>query len=306
VILDRLRHTNSLLALRREGVGTQPSPPPQTRGLEQVRQKALSLLQLERELKEALAREEFEVYYQVIVATASGRAAGCEALIRWRHPERGLVPPAHFVDTAERSGLIVPIGSWALERSCLANAGLERAARGVVPDHPPLFMSVNLSTRQIQEPNLVEQVRHAIAGTGIDPGRLKLEVTESVLMAEPDRAVAVLTELKGLGVTLAVDDFGTGYSSLSYLHRFPIDVVKVDRSFVSTMHSDSSSFKIVRSITRLAHDLGLKVVAEGVERPEELTLLQEFGCEYGQGYLFSKPLPCGEAEAKARALAGGS
>ena len=301
VILDRLRQTTSLLALRREGLEP-PSPAPQGRSFEHVRQKALSILQLERELKQALSQEQFEGYFQAIVATSSGRAAGVEALIRWNHPERGLVLPAHFIEAAEQSGLIVPIGAWILHRSCAAVPVLAAAAGEAGVGQRPFFMSVNLSTRQIADPGVVEQVRAALEATRIEPESLKLEVTESVLMAEPDRAVDVLGRLKALGVQLAVDDFGTGYSSLSYLHRFPIDVVKIDRSFVSTMLSDSGSLKIVRSITRLAQDLGLEVVAEGVERLEELAILRELGCEYAQGYLLSRPLPLAEAVVRVREL----
>jgi len=301
VVLDRLRQTTRLLAPRQPGAEAPPPPPPQGRSFEEVRQRALSILQLERELQHGLAQHEFEVHFQAIVATPSATPAGFEALIRWRHPERGLVPPSHFIEAAERSGLIVPMGLWMLRESCLAVTALERAAD--VDGSTPLFMSVNLSARQITDPGLVEQVRSIIKDTGIVPRFLKLEVTESVLMAEPERAVAVLSGLKSLGVKLAVDDFGTGYSSLSYLHRFPIDVVKVDRSFVSTMLTDKGSFKIVRSITRLARDLGLEVVAEGVERPAELELLREFGCEYAQGYLFSRPLPLAEARVRVAELA---
>jgi EAL domain-containing protein (putative c-di-GMP-specific phosphodiesterase class I) len=301
VVLDRLRQTTRLLAPRQPGTEAPATSPP-GRSFEEVRQRALSTLQLERELQQALTRSEFEVYFQPIVATFTARAAGFEALIRWRHPERGLVSPSRFIDAAERSGLIVPMGLWMLRESCLAVPSLEEAA-ATVADSGHLFMSVNLSARQISDPELVEQIRSIIEETRIVPRWLKLEVTESVLMAEPDRAVTVLSDLKSLGVELAVDDFGTGYSSLSYLHRFPIDVVKVDRSFVSTMLTDKGSFKIVRSITRLASDLGLKVVAEGVEQSAELELLREFGCEYAQGYLFSRPLPLAEAQVRVRELA---
>ncbi len=307
VFLDRLRQTTRALAQRQQGGEEPPQPTSQGRSFAAVRQRALDILQLERELKQALELGEFEVFFQTIVATDTAHAAGFEALIRWRHPQRGLVPPGRFIDQAERSGLIVPMGAWMLRRSCAALPALEGVARDSGAARTSLFMSVNLSTRQLADPDLLPLVRTLLAESRIPPPQLKLEVTESVLMADPDQAVDVLRRLKDLGVQLAVDDFGTGYSSLSYLHRFPIDVVKIDRSFVNTMTGPAGSggggLKIVRSITRLAHDLELAVIAEGVELRGEFELLRELGCEYAQGYLFSKPAPLDGAEATVRALA---
>jgi len=219
-----------------------------------------------------------------IVSAESLRLAGFEALIRRRHPERGVVSPSNFVEVAERSGLIVPIGLWTLQQACAALPDLEAGAA-----EEPLFMSVNLSARQVAAPELVASVAQAIEASGIDPARLKLEITESVLMANPETAISVLLELRSLGLAIAVDDFGTGYSSLSYLHRFPIDVLKIDRSFMANMLTDGHSLKIVRTISHLAKDLGLKVIAEGVERHEEAILIKDLGCDYLQGYLFLPP-----------------
>jgi EAL domain-containing protein (putative c-di-GMP-specific phosphodiesterase class I) len=294
VILERLRVTTRLVERQRqaaEDVEEEPSG-----SFKQVRDRAMSLLAQEQDLKRAVERREFMTFFQPIVDTADGSTAGFEALIRWLHPDRGLLGPGAFVDFAEQTGMIVPMGIQVLESACSALGRLQGSYGGAFPSRPPLFMGVNLSTRQVGHPELIDQVRAIVEGSAIDPGNLKLEVTESVLMGDPETAISVLRQLKDLGVQLAVDDFGTGYSSLSYLHRFPIDVLKVDRSFVSTMLSDSGSLKIVRTITRLAKELGLKVVAEGVERREEWTVISDLGCELAQGYYFSKPRPLNDVE----------
>jgi EAL domain-containing protein (putative c-di-GMP-specific phosphodiesterase class I) len=269
-------------------------PADEGNGLADVRRLAIDQLKLEQELEQAVAGEQLQVHYQPIVATGDGHTAGFEALVRWLHPERGMVAPLDFIGLAEDTGLIVPIGLRVLEASCRGLKALQQRLAASFGDAPPAFMGVNLSARQIGEPGLVAAVAEVIESSGVEASCLKLEVTESVLMEDPEQSVAVLGELKALGVELAVDDFGTGYSSLSYLNRFPIDVVKVDRSFVNTMLSDSGNLKIVRGITSLAKELGMRLVAEGVERHEELVLIRDLGCDYAQGYLFSKPLPLAE------------
>jgi len=288
VVLERLRRSNSLVAAHSQDSSASPAPPqPSDESLDSMRSRAFGLLTLEQELREGMRHEQFEVFYQPILSTENLRLAGWEALIRWRHPVRGIISPTAFVDVAERCGLIIPIGLSTLRAACHALTPI--GAGATLP-----FMSVNLSPRQVAHPDLVAQVAQAIETSGIAPERLKLEVTESVLLENPETAISVLLELRSLGLAIAVDDFGTGYSSLSYLHRFPIDVLKIDRSFVSNMLNDPQSLKIVRTIARLAKELGLKVVAEGVERREELVLLTDFGCELVQGYLFSPPRPADE------------
>jgi EAL domain-containing protein (putative c-di-GMP-specific phosphodiesterase class I) len=261
-----------------------------------MRDRAISALRKEQELTQALIKSEFELHYQPIVDTRSGYTAGYEALIRWNHPQRGSVSPFEFIEMAERTGQIVAIGLWTIQEACRALARMQRRFRAHEAGPERLFMGVNLSGRQVVEEDLVEHIRKAIADSGIDPQCLKIEVTETALMEEPEVAIAFLNRVKSLGVELAIDDFGTGYSSLSYLHRFPVDVLKIDRSFVSTMLSDATSAKIVRTITTLAKELGLRAVAEGVEKPGELVAISELGCEMIQGYLLSRPLRFPEAE----------
>ncbi|HEY9648575.1 MAG TPA: EAL domain-containing protein [Chroococcidiopsis sp.] len=265
--------------------------------------RAVALLQLETDLRRAIAiscvddpSQEFQMYYQPVVCLGSGKIAGFEALVRWRHPERGMVSPAEFIPVAEETGLIIPLGEWILKEACCQL----RKWQSQFPHLSPLSMGINLSTRQFSQTNLVEQVKaildlSKLAANDIE-FNLKLEITESAIMENVDAATAVLKELKALGVQLLIDDFGTGYSSLSYLHRFPIDTVKIDQSFVSRMGSDNDSEEIVRAIVTLSHNLGMNVIAEGVETAEHMRLLTTIGAEYGQGYFFSRPLGCEATE----------
>lgn len=258
---------------------------------ESIRGRAVEHVRLGRNLREALNRREFELHFQPIVRLADFSIAGFESLIRWRSPEMGFVPPDQFIGTAEDTGLIVPIGRWVLEHSCHVLQRLQARFNRCFPDLPPLFMSVNVSARQLGAMTDVENMVLTIEETGVRPEQLKLEITEGILVSNPKLAAAGLGKLKEIGASIAIDDFGTGYSSLSYLHRFPLDTLKIDRSFVSSMLSDSSSLKIVRTIANLAQELELDIVAEGVEEPEEVRMLSRLGCEYAQGYLFSKPKP---------------
>jgi len=253
----------------------------------------VSHLHLRDELQRALNEREFVLFYQPIVELISGTIAGFEALIRWQHPERGLVGPSEFIGFAEKHGLIGSIGAWAMEEACAATQRFAARSGTVTPP----FVSVNVSARQLDQDSFIETAGEILARSGVDPQRIKFEVTESLLMADPERAGELLSEVKMLGVMLALDDFGTGYSSLSYLHRFPFDTLKIDRSFVMTMNRSSGSMEIVRCILGMSRGLLLDVVAEGIEDEDELAELRELGCDYGQGYHFARPLPEDEAAA---------
>jgi EAL domain-containing protein (putative c-di-GMP-specific phosphodiesterase class I) len=253
--------------------------------------RAVTRMQLETDLRTAIERREFCAYYQPIVDLSTMRLAGFEALMRWNHPQRGLVPPGEFIPVCEDTGLIVPVTLWMLRESCSQLARWNKA----FPE-TPLMMSVNLSGKHFMQNDLVEQIRDVLSETRINPANLKLELTESAVMENAERVILMLRELKKLGVQLSIDDFGTGYSSLSYLHRFPIDTLKIDRSFVSEMETGSENGEIVRTIVSLAKTLRMNVVAEGIESIHQIHQLQILGCEFGQGFLFSRPVPLGDAE----------
>jgi diguanylate cyclase (GGDEF)-like protein len=248
--------------------------------------RAVSRLQLESDLRQAVEQKEFCVYYQPIVSLETGRLAGFEALVRWNHPRRGLVSPADFVPVAEETGLIVPIGEWVLQEACKHI----RACQLAHPSHRALSLSVNLSARQVAQADLLDRIKEALAVSKLSPHCLKLEITESVVMENAEAAALMFKQLRSLGVQLSIDDFGTGYSSLSYLHRFPLNYLKIDRSFVSRLTTDNDN-AIVRTISTLARNLGMEVIAEGIETEEQYQQLRMLGCEYGQGYLFSHPVP---------------
>lgn len=242
-------------------------------------------MRLEADLRRALERDEFQVFYQPIVSLETWRISGFEALVRWRHPERGLVSPAEFIPVAEETGQIVPIGEWVLRES-------SRQMKCWQDEHPELDLSisVNLSGRQVAEPDLVDTVARVIDETGLRPGSLKLELTETLLMHHYEGAIQKMHHLRDMGIKLSIDDFGTGYSSLSHLHRFPIDFLKVDRSFVGRVGQDARESEIVKVIVGLGRNLGMQVIAEGVETSEQAGFLRDLECEYGQGYYFARPL----------------
>ncbi len=242
-----------------------------------------ALLQLENDLRRAIEREEFCLHYQPIVALADGRITGFEALVRWPHPERGLVRPAEFIAVAEETGIIIPLGRWVLRAACAQM----RRWQAISPAHAQLKLNVNLSGRQFTQTDLCGQIERTLAVTNFDPRCLQLEITESVLMENAQAIVPMLMRLRDLGVELAIDDFGTGYSSLSYLRRFPIQTLKIDRSFISG--GDDEDAEIVRTIVLLARNMRKDVVAEGIETPAQLAQLRALDCAYGQGYLFSAP-----------------
>lgn len=246
---------------------------------------AVALLQLENDLRRAIERQEFEVYYQPITCLENDEISGFEALVRWNHPERGLVGPSDFIPTAEETGLIVDIGRLVLRESCRQ---LQEWQSTIC--QRPITMSVNLSGKQFAQPDLVAQVKEILDETGLDPKYLKLEITESVVMENAEVARTMLSQLCRLGVHLCIDDFGTGYSSLSYLHRFPVKTLKIDRSFIGRMGPNGENAEVVKTINTLANNLGMVVVAEGVETDAQLTQLKSMRCRFGQGYLFSPPL----------------
>jgi PAS domain S-box-containing protein len=249
-------------------------------------------LKLETELRKAIEREELRVFYQPIVRLSGGMIAGAEALVRWWHNDSELVGPADFIEVAEETGLIVPIGRWILKEAC-------RQAHSwhlLKPTDAPMTITINVSPRQLAQSNLVADVKAALDETNLDPASLQLEITESMAMSNPKVTTRVFTQLKDMGVSLSIDDFGTGHSSLSRLRSFPVDVLKIDRSFIRGIEQDVESREIARLIVTLAHHLDLKVIAEGVETPGQQTYLEQFGCEFGQGYLYSPPVNADEFE----------
>ncbi len=254
---------------------------------DEMRTRVVQRLDTERALRRALDRRELRLHYQPVIDLDAGRLVGFEALLRWEHPERGLLHPGEFISLAEETGLIVPIGAWTLHQACRQ---LQRW-RAAHPEVGPLTMSVNLSGHQVLRGDVVGAVGEALADTGLDPGALALEMTETVLMEDAEDAVVLLRRLKDLGVRLAVDDFGTGYSSLAYLRRFPVDILKVDRAFVDGLGKDPEDSEVVRLVVSLARMLGLAAVAEGVETEAQLAELRRLGCHQAQGYRIARPLP---------------
>ena len=248
----------------------------------------LERLELESDLSRALERGEFLLHYQPKVDIATGLITGTEALLRWKYPVRGLVPPMDFISLAEETGLIVPIGEWVLATACAQNKLWQEMGL------TNLGISVNLSARQFSDSMLLAKLTRIIHSSGLDPSSLELEITESVVMSHGECAVGVLEQLKSIGVRIAIDDFGTGYSSLGYLKRFPIDTIKVDRSFIRDIPADSGDMKIAQAIIAMAHALRLKVVAEGVENADQLKFLRAQRCDAVQGYFLFHPLPVDE------------
>ncbi len=263
--------------------------------LENTRHHAISQIKLTQELERALDRREFELHYQPIMRSVTNQLAGFEALIRWQHPSRGLLLPVEFVGALEDRGLVEGMGLWALEQACEDLSRFHEQARqsfrlGSLP-----FVSVNLSPRQLHGTDEVGRLADVMRRVGVDSEYVQLEITESLLIENPELSARLLADLKKLGFSLAIDDFGTGYSSLSYLHRFPLDILKIDRSFVQTMVKNRGSLQVVRAIVGLARELDMDIIAEGVATVEQFEALTEVGCDYVQGFLWSQPLPFAQA-----------
>src|SRR5919197_4214541 len=249
-------------------------------------------LELEADLQRAVEQQEFSVVYQPIMSLEKPVMSGFEALVRWSHPTRGMVSPADFIPLAEETGLILPIGHWVLNEACRQAAQWQLE----YPADPPRTVSVNLSARQLRQAGLVQEVDGALAASGLDPRLLVLEITESLLIQDTEATIAKLRELKGLGVHLAIDDFGTGYSSLSYIRQLPVDILKVDKSFIDAVHESPEASAVARVIIRLGRTLNLRTVAEGIEESAQVEALRAMQCQLGQGYLFAKPLSSAELE----------
>lgn len=247
---------------------------------------AMTILRLENDMRRAISNQEFHLHYQPIVSLRTNRILGFEALLRWQHPTRGLIAPSEFIAIAEETGLIIPLGWWVLREACRQMKEWQLQ----FPSNPPLSISVNVSSKQFAQSNLVEEIEKVLQETGLSAQSLKLEITESTVMENADAATVMLQRLRDLDIHLSIDDFGTGYSSLGYLHRFPVDTLKIDRSFVDGVENDLEKMEIIRTVVTLAWNLGMDIVAEGVETKKQLAQLKALHCENGQGYLFSKPM----------------
>ncbi|MFJ1260301.1 putative bifunctional diguanylate cyclase/phosphodiesterase [Cupriavidus sp. CuC1] len=258
-----------------------------------MHERAVSRLALETSLRRALQKGEFVLHYQPIVTLESEEIVGVEALVRWRKSESELVYPIDFIEVAEDTGMILFLGMWVLREACTTMARWHKE----FPRTPALTVSVNVSARQFAQHDFVQQVAKVLSDTGIRPETVRLEITESVTMVDSERTVAVLTQLRERGVRISIDDFGTGYSSLGYLHRFPLDILKIDRSFVSQLDRGEEGLQMVQTIMSLARNLGIEVVAEGTESPSHVAHLKSMGCDVGQGYFFSKPLESADLSA---------
>ncbi|MEW6677138.1 MAG: EAL domain-containing protein [Pseudomonadota bacterium] len=301
LLVDKLRQSDPLLSYIlevvverwRQSMAGDSTPAPgafsQEDGIPNLKQFAIDQLRIAQSLSDAIENDEFLLHYQPVVHMHDRSLAGFEALIRWNQPDKGFISPAGFIGVAENTGLIVPIGRWVLKTALDALAGFQACMDAHHPGHKPLFMSINVSARQLQEPDEVDGMLDLIRASGVNPGQVKLEVTESALIDNPDTAAQALHKLKSLGLLLAIDDFGTGYSSLSYLSQYPLDTLKIDQSFVFTMQAKEGSQRITKAIASMAHDLDMNCIAEGVEQESDIPLLQAMGVEYGQGYYFSKP-----------------
>jgi EAL domain-containing protein (putative c-di-GMP-specific phosphodiesterase class I) len=265
-----------------------------------MRQLAIHRLELESQLRGALDRGEFQLHYQAIQELQTGRITGFEALLRWNPPGQALVTPAEFIPVAEETGMIIPIGEWVLREACRQM----RAWQDIHPSIPPLAINVNISSRQFTYPALVEQVAQILDETGLEPGSLRLEITEGTFMENVELGSRILGDLQQIGVQFQIDDFGTGYSSLSYLHQFPVNTIKIDRTFIGRIGQNGHNAEIVRTILLLARELGMGAIAEGIETEDQLALLKNLDCQLGQGFFIARPMEAKQAEALLAALLG--
>ncbi len=287
IVLARFRDAQRQLS------GIKAQPDSVDTSLEKIRALAFERIHSERELRRGLEDGEFEMHYQPIVALDGGYIAGFEALMRWKK-EDGYISPGEFIPLAEATGLIIELGRFAMETSLEDQKRFLGDFAQTFPDLPTPFMSVNVSGLQLSDMDEIDLLAGIIEQSGADPATVKLEITETLMMEDPDHAADALNKLKALGVLIAIDDFGTGYSSLSYLHQFPLDTLKIDRAFVINMDKSKSSNRIVRSIAHLALSLEMDIVAEGIEEKTQMDDLRELGCQYGQGYFMARPMPAGK------------
>ncbi len=279
VLLDRLRailrgqpgHRRSVTTLNAE-----------------AQQAAIDRIKVETELRQAIEKQQFVLFYQPIVSLPSGTVVGFEGLVRWQHPERGLIAPDHFIEITEQSGLIVELGAWIMQQACRDLMRLQTWSP------KPITVSVNISARQIAEKGLAQKMGDFVRETGLPTGKINLEITES-LLANNQSTLTWIEDSRAQGFTISLDDFGTGYSSLSYLHNLPIEILKIDRSFITSMLKTPRSLAIIRALLRITEDLQIKAIAEGIDDPLELKMLCELGCNFGQGYLISRPMPVVDA-----------
>jgi EAL domain-containing protein (putative c-di-GMP-specific phosphodiesterase class I) len=262
-----------------------------------MNQRSVAKLHLNTDLRRAIERKEFVLHYQPKIDLRDGRIHGVEALLRWNHPQRGMVSPAEFIPALEDSGLILPVGEWVLEEAAAQLRAWQKDGLDAVP------VAVNLSAKQFRRRDLDMLIRDAMAAFGVSAGLLELEITESCLMDDPEDAVRLLASLRSAGLKISVDDFGTGYSSLSYLTRLPLTALKIDRSFVRDAVSSSEAASIVRAVIDMAHNLNFTVIAEGVETREQVAFLRRHGCDLGQGYLFDRPMPAAQLATRLRRAA---
>ena len=260
------------------------------KSLEEIRKLALSRIKFEQDMRKGLDASEFELHYQPIIALKGGHIVGFEALMRWRRDDGEYVMPMDFISMAEQTGLIIELGRMALQQATYDHQIFARHFAAAFPDLPALFMSINISGMQLSEMGEIDRIADIIAKSGVDPNAIKLEITETLLVEDPDHAAEALGKLKDLGVSIAIDDFGTGYSSLSYLHQFPLDTLKIDRTFVNNMDKSESSRLIVNSVAQLALALKMDIVAEGIEEQTQLDALRGLGCQYGQGFHIGRPI----------------
>lgn len=285
VILTRFRDTLTRAEILHESSAV---PPPEILERNYAQQSdVVESVTISNEFKHALESNQLELHYQPIVDLKNGQVLGFEALMRWTHPEKGFISPGLFIPIAEKSGLIVEASKWALKESCAALKRIENA----LGESEKLYVSVNFSSHDFVESDFVENTVGTTVGSGLKPWQIKLEITERLLMQQPDNAKETLQKCKDAGMGISIDDFGTGYSSLSYLYYFPIETLKIDQSFIRAMAKDTRSLELVRSIIGLGRNMGLNIIAEGVETREEANLLGQMGCEAAQGYHFAKPLP---------------
>lgn len=285
VVLARFRSAQQLF------LGNEADPNIIDASLQEIRDLAHNRIQTEKAMRQGLEANAFHLHYQPIVSLDGGHIAGFEALMRWHTPDGIPVSPATFIPLAEEIGMIAELGRWALETAISDHREFTRTFRHCEPGLPPPFMSVNVSGLQLSEMSEIEHLADIIGDSGVDPACIKLEITETLLVQDPDHAADALAKLKELGVSIAIDDFGTGYSSLSYLHQFPLDTLKIDRSFVTNMNQSTNSHRIVRSIAQLALALEMDIVAEGIEEQAQMDILQALGCHHGQGFYMARPAP---------------